>query len=108
MPAIPADVTTMSSLPELGDAVLEDRLQLGRVTHVDLRRDNALSGLFDELRGLLEILRRGHRVADRREVLTAVDRDDVGAFLGEPDRMTAALPARGTGDECDFPLNASH
>ena len=94
MPAIPAAVTTMSSLPSSAMPVFERRLQLAGVAHVDLRRDDALPRLLDELRGLLEVLRRRHRVADRREVLTPVDGDDVGALLGQPDRVAAALAAR--------------
>ena len=95
-------------LAQLGDAVFEGRPQLAGVAHVDLRRDDALAGLLDELRGLLEVLRCRHRVADRREVLTPVDGDDVGALLGQPNRVAAALPARGAGDEGDLSLNASH
>ncbi|WP_283612941.1 hypothetical protein [Mycolicibacterium poriferae] len=33
-----------------------------------------------------------------------VDGDDVGAFLGEADRMRPALPAGGPGDEDDLVL----
>ncbi len=87
---------------------LERRTQLAGLAHVGLRGDDAAAGLLDELGGLLEVLGRRHRVADGRDVLAQVDRDDVGALLGQPDRVTAALPARGAGDECDFPLNASH
>ena len=56
----------------------------------------------------LELLRRGHGVADRGEVLAPIDGDDVGAFLGEPNRMTPALPASSTGDECNLALYSSH
>ncbi len=37
--------------------------------------------------------------------LAEVDRDDVGALFGQPDRMAAALTTCGAGDECDFPGN---
>ena len=44
------------------------------------------------------------------DVPTDVDRDDVGALLGQPDRMAAALPARRAGDErhlaCSLPATA--
>ena len=73
-----------------------------------LRGDDPLAGLLDQPGGLLEVLRRGHRVADGLEVLAEVDRDDVGALFGQPDRMTAALSAGGAGDECDLAFNASH
>ena len=108
MPAIPACRDDDVELAQLGDAVVEAPLQLAGVAHVDLRRDDALPGLLDELGGLLEVLRRRHRVADGVEVLTQVDGDDVGALFGQPDRVAAALAARGAGDEGDFPLNASH
>src|SRR5699024_1067821 len=93
---------------QLGDAVLERGLQLRGLAYVRLGRDHALAGLLDEGRGLLEILRRGHRVADGVDVLTEVNRDDVGAFLGQPYRMAAPLPACRPGDECDLSLYASH
>ena len=36
-----------------------------------------------------------------------VDGDDVRAFFGEPDRVTATLAARRAGDECDLALYPS-
>ena len=95
-------------LAEFGDAALQCLTQLGRLAHVGLGRDDAATGLLDELGGLLEILGRRHGVADGRDVLAQVDRDDVRAFFGQPDRVAASLAARRAGDECDFPLNASH
>ena len=93
---------------QLGDSLVEDLLQLGGVAHVHLGGDHALPRLLDELRGLFEIFGRGHRIADRCEILATVDRDDVGALLGQPNRVTAALAASGAGDEGDFSLNSSH
>ena len=95
-------------MAELRDALLERGAQLRGLTHVGLCGEDAAARLLDEFGGLLEVLRRRHRVTDRRDVLAEVDRDDVGAFLGEPDRVTPALPASGTGDERDLSLYSSH
>jgi hypothetical protein len=95
-------------LAELGDAALQRLTELGRLADVGLRRDDAATGLLHQLGGLFEVLGRRHRVADGRDVLAQVDRDDVRAFFGEPDRVAAALAARRAGDKCDFPLHASH
>ena len=65
MPAMPAWATTMSSLPNSAMPRSERLAQLRGLAHVGLGGDDALTGLLDELGGLLEILRRGHRVADR-------------------------------------------
>src|SRR6202043_2479914 len=48
------------------------------------------------------VLRRGQRVRIRLNLLHQVDGDDVRALLGQPDRMAAALAARGAGNESDF------
>ena len=93
---------------ELGDAAVERLAQLLGLANVGLCGDDALTGLLDQLGGLVEILRLGHRVADCLDVVADVDRDDVGALLGQPNRVAAALPARSAGDECNFSLNASH
>jgi hypothetical protein len=34
--------------------------------------------------------------------------DDVGAFLGQPDGVTSALPARSTGHKCDSAVHPAH
>ena len=104
MPAMPACATTMSRPPSCGDAVFECLLQLRGIAYVGLGGDDAPAGLLDEGGRLLEVLRRGHRVADGVDVLAQVHRDDVGAFFGQPDRVAAALPARCPGDEGDLPL----
>jgi hypothetical protein len=95
-------------MAELRDAFLERRAQLRGFTHVGLRGENAAAGLLDEFGGLLEVLGRRHRVSDRRDVLAEVDSDDVGAFLGKPNRVTSALPTGSTGDERDLSLYSSH
>ncbi len=89
-------------LAELGETLLECGTHLRGLAYVGLGRDDAPALLLDETRGLFEILGRGHRVPDRRDVLAQVHRDDVRALLGQTHRMTAALPASGTGDERDL------
>ena len=37
-----------------------------------------------------------------------VDGDDVGALLGQPDRVAAVLAPRGASDEGDFPVYTGH
>ena len=108
MPAIPACATTMSSLPSsaMPSSSADFSWPASRTSAFAVTTRCPV--FSTNCGGLLEVFRRGHRVADGVEVLAQVDRDDVGAFLGEPDRVAAALSARGAGDECDFPLNASH
>ena len=65
-----------------------------------------LAGFLDEPRGFVEILGRRHRVTDGVDVAAQVDGDDVGAFLGQPHRVTAALAARRAGDEGDLSFDA--
>ena len=60
------------------------------------------------LRGLLEVLRSRHRVADGVDVAADVDRDDVGALFGEPDRVATALPTAAPVTNATLPCNASH
>src|SRR6185503_9530274 len=93
---------------QFGDALVEDRLQRDDVADVDFRSDATPPGLLDELRGLFEILRCRHGIADRREVLAPVDGDDVGAFLGQSNRVAAALAPACAGDEGDLLMYASH
>ena len=66
--------------------------------------DDPASELLDELDGLGEVVLRGALVAHRRERLADVDGDDVGALLGQPDRLGAALTPCRTRDERDFAL----
>ena len=57
---------------------------------------------LDQADGLGEVLRGGQRVRVRLDLLADVDGDDVGALLGQPDGVAAALTARGAGDEGDL------
>jgi hypothetical protein len=62
---------------------------------------------LDLLDRLGQVLRRGHRVRYRVHLAGQVDGDDVGALLGQPDGVAAALAAGRAGDECDFSLYPS-
>jgi hypothetical protein len=93
---------------ELGDAVVQGRLQGRGVPHVRLVRDDPpVKRLYlpDRLR---QVFLAGRRVGrHRRDRPRDVDRDDVGALLREPDGVTAALAARRPGDESDLALHPS-
>jgi hypothetical protein len=88
--------------PELGHAVVERRLQGAEVPHVGLGGHDPAVQRLDLLDGLGQVRRRRHRVRHATDLIAQVDGDDVGAFLRQPDRVTAALAARGTGDEGDL------
>ena len=108
MPAMPAWATTMSSLPN-------SAIPLSRaVFSWFASRTSAFAVTMP-----LPVFSTSFAVSSRSsgvaigyptvvEVLASVDRDDVGAFFCEPDRMTAPLPAGCARDECDLPLYASH
>jgi hypothetical protein len=78
------------------------------VTDIGLRGEDSVVERLDLLGRLGEIVRGGHGVRHGADLLADVDGDDVGALLGEPDGMAAALPACRAGDECDFALKLSH
>src|ERR1700733_13568138 len=93
---------------EFGRARLEGLLRRGGGAEVGAGgEDPPVQGL-DLLDRLGEVLWGGHRVSDGGDLLANVDRDDVGALLGEPDRVAAALAARRTGDESDLAFKLSH
>ena len=70
---------------EFCDAVGDRGLQALEVTDVALLGDDAAAGLLDEIDGLIEVLRAGHRIWHGRHLLAQVERDDVGALFGESD-----------------------
>src|SRR5262249_47345282 len=78
--------------------------QLGALTHVRLTGDDPPPGLLDQTFGLGQVLRAGHWVRVRFDRLADVDGDDVGTFLGLPQRMRTALATARTGDERDLAL----
>jgi hypothetical protein len=80
------------------------------VTDVHLECQCPAPERLDLLARALEIVRtrdRVRRVLDLPRV-AQVDQREIGALLGEPQCMTAALPARGPGDEDDLVLEPSH
>src|SRR3954468_18559662 len=93
--------------PELLDAAVYGGRQGLEVTHVDFGRDDAPIQVLHHVRGFGEVLRRGRGRGRVVEAAADVDRDDVGALFGKPDRMAAALAPGGTGDERDLVLDPS-
>ncbi len=88
-------------MAELRHAGVECLLQGSFVADVRLAEKHFLPGLFDQASRFLEVLVGAQLVGHHREVFTDVDSDDIGALLGARDRVRAALPAGGTGDEDD-------
>src|SRR5882757_7160134 len=93
---------------ELGDARCEGPLERSAVPDVGADGVDAPVECLDLAGRLGEVLRPGHRVVDRIDLAGDVDGDDVRAFLGEPDRMAAALAAGSAGDEGDLAVELSH
>ena len=107
MVQMPALALTMFEPAELGHPVVDRGLQGTGVPHVGrCGHDPPVQGLhrLDRL-GQLGLGRQ--RVAHRVVVPADVDRDDLGALLGEPDRVRPALPPRGPGDEGDLACYSS-
>jgi hypothetical protein len=83
-------------------------LQSGAIADITLPgEDPAVQGL-DLFDGLGQVFRGRHRVRDGGDLGTEVHGNDVGAFLGQADRVTAPLPACGTRDEGDLTFEFSH
>jgi hypothetical protein len=94
--------------PELGHPGVERRPQPRLVPDVGLLgHDPPVEGL-DFLGRLGQVIGRRHRVRHGFDLPADVNGDDVRAFLREPDRVAAALAARGAGDEGDFAFQLSH
>ena len=66
--------------PEFADAGIDGGGQADPVAHIGDRRVGALTFLFDQARGFVEVLRTGEGIAVGLDVLTEVDGDDVGAL----------------------------
>ena len=90
---------------ELLHGVGDDLLLGGQIPDVELAADRLASGGLDLTHRFAEIVggrhRVGHGVRHRR---AHVDRNHVGAVVGEPDRVCPPLSARGAGDQRDPPL----
>ena len=89
------------------DPAVDRVLQCVEVADVDLGGHDPAVERFDEVCGLGEILGRGARFRCALDMPTDIDRDDVGALLGQPDRVAAALPERRAGDEGDLAFHPS-
>ena len=92
---------------ELLDPAVDGGLQRLVVADVDDLGDDASIEVLDHVGGLGEVLGGGGRRGGVFEPAAYVDRDDVGALLGQPHCVTAALAARRTRDECDLALDPS-
>jgi hypothetical protein len=93
--------------PQLSHAVVHGGLQRGEIAHVRLRSDDPAVQRLDRLDRLGQVGFGGQRVGHDVDLAADVHRDDVRALLGQPDRVTAALPAGRSGDERDLALNSS-
>ena len=90
---IPALAITKSSRPSSATPLATTSLSRSKSRTSRLLGDDAPTGLLDEVDGLVEILPGRHRVGDAVDLFAQIERDDVGAFLGEPNRVGAALTA---------------
>ena len=90
---------------ELLDAVGDDLPDRRVVANVGFAGQDLAALGFHQAHGLAEIFRGGRRVGQRVGDLRAdIQRDDVGAFAGQPHRMRAPLRTSGAGNECHAPL----
>ena len=95
-------------VPELRHAVGHHLGQAVEVPDVELGGQNGGAGLLHQPHRLGQVVVGGERVDDGVQILTAVDSDDVGALLGQPDGVGPSLTACRTGDERYFSLNSAH
>ena len=77
--------------PEFGSPFVEGLLEGFEIPHVHLASDDPPAGLLDLLDRLLQVLGRGHGVANDLHLTADVDGDDVGAFLSQADGVAATL-----------------
>ena len=73
------------------------------VTDVRHLGDTTTTGLFNQPLGLLQVLARRQVVGHRIDLRTDVDRDDVGAILGQSDRVRPPLAPRCPVMKATFP-----
>jgi len=93
--------------PELSHPGLERRAQPGLIPHVGLPGDDPPVQRLDLLDRLGQVVRSGHRVGHAADLGADVDRDDVGALLGQPDGVRPSLPPGRAGDEGDLAFELS-
>ena len=87
----------------LGVALFSSHL-VRPLAHVRLTGQDPPPGLLDQTLGLGQVLRARHRIRVRLDGAADVDRDDVGALLGLPERVRTALAAPRARDERDLAL----
>ena len=93
---------------ECGDPFLHDVAQLLPEAHVTLAGDDPAVQRLDLFDRLRQVLGGGVRVVHAGDGRADVHGDDVCTLLGQSHRMAPTLTTRGTGDECDFPLELAH
>ena len=93
---------------ELLDALVERGGQRLAITDIGLAPDHLPAGLLDQVHRLVQVLGCGHRVQHAVELPTDVHPDDVGALLGQPDRVRTPLSPRRSRDEGDATVHSAH
>jgi hypothetical protein len=91
--------------PELADGLLHRGVHRVDVAHVGPDGQAAPILLLDQRDGLGQVVRGGHRVADRRDLIGDVQGDDVRALLGQRHGVGPPLAAGRSGDESDLVLH---
>ena len=84
------------------DAHVQCGLQGAAVADVRHAGDDPRAGRFDVVDGRGHVVVGAQRVGHARDLAAQIDRDDVGTLRGKRYRVSAALTARGAGDEGDF------
>ena len=87
---------------------LQRVLQRLLIANVGLLRNDSRAGVLDKLDREREIVGRRQGIGHRRDLVADVDRDDVRAVGGQPDRLRAALTPCGAGDESDLAGEGRH
>jgi hypothetical protein len=100
-----AELIRMIEPPRFRHPVVDCLAQTLEIASVDDRREDAAARRLHQPRGFGEILGSRRVVAHTgRQLSRDVHGDDVGALVGHPDGMGAALAARRSGDERDLAL----
>src|SRR5271163_245276 len=92
---------------ELLNAAVHRGLARVVITNVDLGGHDATVEALDQIRCLGKVFRCRMRIGQIVDGPADVDGDDVGALLGQPDGVAAALAARCAADERHLTLNAA-
>ena len=78
---------------ELGDPRLDGCSQLVTLADIRLEREDPLARRFDLSDGVVHVVLRPQRVANRVDRIEEIDGDDVRPLLREPDAVALALSA---------------